>query len=94
MVTQACPRKEKGKKCKRHVRFHPFHGRWRVGRSQFSSGLCRYAWGLALRAARVIEHAGRHVEFHFVRFGQTIIYAIFRMIASKLKGNVHDVIIF
>ena len=49
---------------------------------------------LALRAPRIIEQGIRHVEFCFVHFGQTITYVIFRMIASKLKGNVHDVIIF
>ena len=43
MFTRACPPKEKGKKCKILVRFHPFNARWRAGRSRFSSGLCRYA---------------------------------------------------
>ena len=49
---------------------------------------------LALRAPRIIEQGLRHVEFCFVCFGQTIIYAIFHMIASKLKANVHDMTIF
>ena len=91
MFTRACPRKEKGKKCKRRVR--PFPARWRVGHVLVLvfAATRRH---LALRAARVIEHAGRHVEFRFVRFGQTIIYAIFRMIASKLNGNLHDMTIF
>ena len=50
---------------------------------------------LALLAAWVGgEHAGRHVDFRFVRIGQTIVYAILRMIASKLSGNLHDMTMF
>ena len=49
---------------------------------------------LALLAAWVGERDGRHVEFRFVRFGQTIIYDIFRMIASKVNGNLHDMTMF
>ena len=48
----------------------------------------------ALRAVRVGERAGRHIfilKFDFVKASYTV---YFRMIASKLNGNLHDMIIF
>ena len=42
---------------------------------------------LALRAARIDEQAVRHVEFRFIRIGQTIVYRIIAhdSIESKWK---------
>ena len=73
MFTRACPRKEKGKKCKRHVRplwvrFHPFPvDGARVGHVLVLvfAATRRH---LALRASRIIERAVRHVEFFEMRF--------------------------
>ena len=49
---------------------------------------------LALRAARVIEQAGRHVfilKFDFVKASYTVYFC---MLASNVSGNLHDMTIF
>ena len=73
MFTRAGPRKEKGKSSERH--FRPLTARWRVGHVLVLvfAATRRH---LALRAARVIEHAASAMllffEMRFVKASYTV----------------------